>query len=37
MNSEIKKTGNTGKRENNRAPANERIQAKVKLFFSWYF
>jgi hypothetical protein len=36
-NSEHKKTGNTGKRENNNAPENARIHAKTKLFFSSYF
>src|ERR1035437_9748577 len=36
-NREPKKTGNTGKRENNSAPEKARIQAKTRLFFSSYF
>ena len=34
---EHKKTGNTGRRENRRAPVKARIQAKTRLFFSLYF
>jgi hypothetical protein len=37
INKEHKKTGKVGKRENSIAPANERIQENVRLFFSWYF
>jgi hypothetical protein len=36
-NSENKKTGNTGIRENSRAPENARIHASTKLIFSSYF
>jgi hypothetical protein len=34
---EIRKTGNTGLKENNRAPDKARIHAKTRLFFSSYF
>jgi hypothetical protein len=37
INKEHKKTGKVGKRENRRAPENERIQENVRLIFSWYF
>jgi len=37
MKSENRNTGNEGNIENNRAPEKERIQARVRLFFSRYF
>jgi len=37
MKSENRNTGNEGNIENNSAPEKERIQARVRLFFSRYF
>jgi hypothetical protein len=36
-NSEQRNTGNTGRSENNKAPKNARIHARIRLFFSSYF